>query len=214
MPTAEVLPSGPPATSAAAPDRRALHRERTAEAIEHAALELFGHRAFDAVTVDDLAAAAGVGRRTFFRYFETKNDVVLGALDAQLARLRAELARHGPQVPPLAAAHRSFLLANSYPAAELPLLRQRMQLLGTVPVLEARAAARYRTWEQVLAEDAAARLGVPVTALLPQLLAHSVIAAMRAVFATWLHQPDADLPELITRSFGQLAHGLEPHGTF
>ena len=56
--------------------------------VARAALELFSRQGYDQTTVDEIAAAVGVSRRTFFRYFETKPDVVWGEFDAELARLR------------------------------------------------------------------------------------------------------------------------------
>ncbi len=55
--------------------------------VARAALELFSRQGYDQTTVDEIAAAVGVSRRTFFRYFETKPDVVWGEFDAELARL-------------------------------------------------------------------------------------------------------------------------------
>ena len=57
-------------------------------AVTHAALELFAERGFEETTVDDIADALGVSRRTLFRYFASKNDMVWGEFDWVLARLR------------------------------------------------------------------------------------------------------------------------------
>src|SRR5262252_10892938 len=71
---------------------RAGRRRVTSRAeLEHAAFDLFGRQGFERTTVDDIAAAAGIGRRTFFRYFPSKNDVVWGDFDADLERMRRRL---------------------------------------------------------------------------------------------------------------------------
>lgn len=165
-------------------------------------------KGFERTTVGELAAAAGLGRRTFFRYFPTKQDVVFGALDAQLDALRRALATEPVPVPPLEAVHHGFLAVNDYPASELPTLRIRMVLLTSVPELAAHAALRYREWERVIAADTMARTGLRPGDLLPTLLARCTLAAMQAAFATWLASPDTDLRELIDSSFDALRAGL------
>ncbi|TAL19122.1 MAG: TetR family transcriptional regulator, partial [Frankiales bacterium] len=67
--------------------------------LEVAALELFHRDGFDGTTVDRIAEAAGVSRRTFFRYYASKNDVVWGDFDAGLRAMEARLARTPADVP-------------------------------------------------------------------------------------------------------------------
>src|SRR5205085_1024240 len=68
---------------------RERHRKRTAADLESAALDLFCERGFDAVTIDDIASAADVSRRTFFRYFASKEDVILSDHPRRLDELQA-----------------------------------------------------------------------------------------------------------------------------
>src|SRR5688572_15274794 len=82
-PFARTAGGRPPATSA----RR----------LERVALDLFERDGFEATTVDDIAGAAGIGRRTFFRYYESKNDVVWGDWGAGLALLGQWLAESPPE---------------------------------------------------------------------------------------------------------------------
>ncbi|MDO9395418.1 MAG: TetR family transcriptional regulator [Herbiconiux sp.] len=63
-------------TTASRPATRAEQKDRTREDIRAAALDLFEERGFDSTTIDDIAAAASVGRRTFFRYFSCKDAVL------------------------------------------------------------------------------------------------------------------------------------------
>jgi AcrR family transcriptional regulator len=192
----------------------ATTRTVRARRLEAAALELFAVRGFDAVTVDDLAAAGGVGRRTFFRYFPTKLDVVLGELDDLLAALVATL-RTVPSVDPVTACREAFLQVNAYADGDVPVLRRRLRLIETVPEVSARAGVRYATWEQAVAVDAAARWGCDPAELRPQVFARVVVAAMRGVFTTWLDAPAGDgasLRALVGEAFDDLGRGFAGPG--
>jgi AcrR family transcriptional regulator len=192
----------------------ATTRTVRARRLEAAALELFAVRGFDAVTVDDLAAAGGVGRRTFFRYFPTKLDVVLGELDDLLAALVATL-RTVPSADPVTACREAFLQVNAYADGDVPVLRRRLRLIETVPEVSARAGVRYATWEQAVAVDAAARWGCDPAELRPQVFARVVVAAMRGVFTTWLDAPAGDgasLRALVGEAFDDLGRGFAGPG--
>jgi AcrR family transcriptional regulator len=193
----------------------ATTRTDRARHLEAVALELFTVRGFDAVTVDDLAAAGGVGRRTFFRYFPTKLDVVLGELDDALAALVTAL-RTGPtDLDPVTAARQAFLQVNAYAEDDVPVLRRRLGLIETVPEVSARAAVRYAAWEQAIAVDAAARWRCSAAELRPQVFARVVVAAMRGVFTTWLAIPGADgeaLRALAAEAFDDLGRGFAARG--
>jgi len=197
--------SAAPTTPRDQPRRAAVTRR-----LEDAALELFAARGFDETTVDELAAAGGVGRRTFFRYFPTKFDVVLGELDDGLTALVDVLVAE-PGDDPVAAARAAFVAVNRYADDEVPALRRRLGLIEDVPELGARATVRYRVWEQALAADAARRWGAPPSALPARVFGHAVVAAMRAVFTVWHAHPDAgadDLGALVHEAFDVLAHGF------
>ncbi|HWN29699.1 MAG TPA: TetR family transcriptional regulator [Actinomycetospora sp.] len=189
---------------------RSARRVPVAQRLEHVALELFAAQGFDETTVDELASAGGVGRRTFFRYFPTKLDVVLGELDEGLAGLVLALAEQ-PGTDPVAAARAAFLAVNRYADRELPALRRRLGLIEDVPELAARATVRYRDWESALAADAARRWDVDAASLRAQVFGRAVVAAMRAVFSAWHARPEADadaLGALVDEAFDALARGF------
>lgn len=175
--------------------------------LERCALELFAQRGFQATTVDDIAAAAGIGRRTYFRYFASKNDAVWGEFDRGLAEFRVGLAAADPAQPLLDALREAVLAFNHVEAAELPRHRDRMALILRVPALQAHSTLRYAAWRAVVAEFAAERLGEPVDGLLPQLVAHSCLGAALTAYEQWLRRPDARLPALLDAALRALDGG-------
>ncbi len=170
--------------------------------LEHAALRLFAAHGFEATTVDDIAAAAGIGRRTFFRYFASKNDVVWGDFDGGLAHLRADLARTNGSL--LEGLRSAVLTFNAYDAAELPWHRDRMRLILGVPALQAHATLRYAAWRAVIAEHTARVLGLTEDDLLPRLVGHLCLGAAVTAYEQWLAEPDVDLEPLLDQALRAL----------
>jgi mycofactocin system transcriptional regulator len=197
---------GTAATDDDAPGARRAGRPSatTRSELERVALALFRERGFDATTVDDIARAAGIGRRTFFRYFASKNDVVWGDFDRGLAALRGRLAAERDDAPLLDALRAAVLDFNRLEPGGEPWHRARMALILEVPALQAHSTLRYAAWRAVVAEYAAARLACPADALLPQLVAHTCLGAALAAYEQWLRRPDAELAALLDEALGAL----------
>jgi mycofactocin system transcriptional regulator len=169
--------------------------------LERTALELFTSRGFAETTVDDVADAAGIARRTFFRYFGSKNDLVWGEFDSLLDQLATWLAEAPPERPLLAAVRDAVIRFNTFPAeAELP-HRQRMSLILYVPALQAHSTLRYARWREVIARFAARRLGEPEDGFAAQLMGHVALAAALTAYEQWLQRPDAAITELLAHAF-------------
>ena len=177
------------------------------------ALRLFRQRGFEQTTVDDIAAELGIARRTLFRYFPSKNDIVWGDFDSVLDRLRAELGARDPAAPMLDTLREAVVASNAYPAELLPELRTRITLITRVPALQAHSMLRYAAWRRVVAEFVAGRVGVGADDLLPRALGYAALAASTSAFGYWVDTPDSDLPSLLDRSYRMLAAGfaLESH---
>ncbi|MFC1405193.1 MULTISPECIES: mycofactocin system transcriptional regulator [Streptacidiphilus] len=176
--------------------------------LERIGFELFESRGFDAVTVDDIAAAAGIGRRTFFRYYATKNDLVWGDFEGQLAWLRQLLAAVPADVPTMAALRSAVVEFNRFDPQTVPWHRRRMDLIFHVPALQADSTLRYNAWRGIVTEFAAARSGQQPTDTGPTLIGHVALAASAAAYELWLRDEEADLAELLDATFGRLATGL------
>jgi TetR/AcrR family transcriptional regulator, regulator of mycofactocin system len=173
--------------------------------LEHVAFDLFGRHGFDRTTVDDIAAAAGISRRTFFRYFPSKNDVVWGDFDGMLDRMRERLAACPPGRPLMDEVREALLDFNRVPAGELPWHRRRMALILRTPALQAHSTLRYADWRAVLAGFVGERLRQPADALAPQAIAHATLGVAVAAYEHWLRDQGADLLTLLDAAMRELA---------
>jgi mycofactocin system transcriptional regulator len=187
---------------------RARRRATSVAELSHVGLQLFIERGFDETTVDDIAAAAGIGRRTFFRYFASKNDLPWGDFDELVERMRAALAAVPDSEPLYQTLTQAVLDFNSYPASELGYHRERMQLLMTVPSLVAHSTLRYESWREVIAEFAARRLGEPVGSLRPRMLGWVYLAASLGAYEQWLAEPGSDLLDVLGSALEILSERL------
>ena len=188
--------------------RRAGRRPVTSRfEIEHIALEMFSEQGFDHTTVDDIAHAAGIGRRTFFRYFASKNDVAWGAFDEQLLGMRATFAALPPDIPILRGIRSAVLDFNHVEPPEQPWHRRRLQLILKTPALQAHSTLRYATWREVVADYVAMRLGEPPGALIPQSLGHACLGVCIAAYERWLADDGPGLDDLLGDVFDSLERG-------
>src|ERR1700742_4184932 len=172
MRTSVVRDVGEPEIQHSVSDIKARGRGRplttSHDAVAGTALRLFAEHGFEATTVEDIAAATGVSRRTIFRYYPSKNDLVWGNFDGVLDRLRAEFAATDPSEPLMEALARAVIASNRYDAHQLPELRIRLTLISTVPALQAHSMLRYAEWRRVVAEFVAQRLGERPDDLVPE----------------------------------------------
>ena len=183
-------------------------REGTRARIERAALDLFTGRGFEGVTIDEVAEVAGISRRTYFRYFATKADAVWGDFSAHVARLERLLDDAAGQQSVLTSICDAYVEVNDYSSADLPLLRQRMQLILTEPALLAHSQLRYADIDRVVAEYVAARTGAEPGELLPRLVATSSRAAATTAFEAWLTYSGLSLDKALRMAFDELATGF------
>ncbi|MGX4694993.1 acyl-CoA-like ligand-binding transcription factor [Streptomyces sp. JNUCC 63] len=152
----------PPSSSAIAsmPVRSGRPPATSRADLERFGFELFARRGFEDTTVNDIARAAGIGRRTFFRYFSSKNDLVWGDFEEHLVRFRELLDAADPSTPVMDALREAVVEFNRFDAAVVPWHRQRMELILTVPTLQADATLRYASWRAIVTEFVARRTGL------------------------------------------------------
>ncbi|MBB3677546.1 mycofactocin system transcriptional regulator [Modestobacter versicolor] len=183
-------------------------REDTRTRIEAAALGLFTEHGFERVTTDEIADAAGISRRTFFRHVTGKADAVWGDFDSHVLRLEAMLAATAGDQSVLASICAAYVEVNDYAEADLPMLRQRMRLILTEPALQAHSQVRYAAVDRVVAAHVARRTGVQPDALVPRLVAISTRAAATTAFEVWLADGRITLGAALHQAFDELAGGF------
>ena len=104
----------------------------------------------------------------------------------------------------------AVLAANHYRAADVPELRARMSLIGSVPALMASAAVHYDAWERAISDFAAIRTGQPADSLYPLAVGRATLPACRAAYDRWSARADADLTYYLDAALAALAAGFDP----
>jgi mycofactocin system transcriptional regulator len=191
-----------------APPRKGRPPSTSRATLEEIGIRLFVERGFDETSVEDIAAAAGIGRRTFFRYFRSKADLVWGDFDGELDRMRACFARLDPGVPMMDAVRRTVVDFNALAPEQEAQHRRRLALILGVPTLIAHSTLQFADWRAVVAEFAAQRLGLGPDDHLPATVGHCALGTSIAAYEQWLRDADADLAALLDEGFAQLARGF------
>ena len=189
---------------------RARKKQRTRQALIDAAMRLYRETGFDGVTVARIAEEADVAPRTFFSYFETKEDVFLGRGDERLERVvQAIQSRNRRQ--PILKAIQSVLVEDRKPARAETTQRPGLPELLEHPAVANRLRERWNRWEDLLAaaiaKDVRARRGDPE----PRVVAAALTAAIRVAAAAAREQP-RKRRQTAERVFRLLASGLAHYG--
>jgi TetR/AcrR family transcriptional regulator, regulator of mycofactocin system len=196
----------------AGPDggRRGRPRATSRRELQAIAVRLFAEQGFEATTIEQVTAEAGVSERTFFRYFTTKASVLWADFDTEVSAIRAALAVVPDDVPMMDAIRGAVVTANHYRAEDVPEMRLRMSLIATEPALSFGAAEHYADWERAISEFAARRLGQPAESLYCLAVGRAVLAACRAAYDRWSARADNDLPWYLDAVLTALTSGFDP----
>lgn len=187
-------------------------RRYVAREIAAAAMRLFGDRGFEAVTVEEIAAAAGISARTFFRYYATKDEVVLQYHRRMQDRLVEALAARPEREGPITAL-RSAYLATSHVAPEdreSVLLTNRF--LGASDDLRVRTQGLHTDGSRAIVSMIAGRMGVdPTSDSRPETVVVAMGAAAGAAFQRWISSGgEGDPADHIAAALALLQAGLDP----
>jgi AcrR family transcriptional regulator len=191
---------GPPTDT---PGLRARKRQQTRERLSRAAMALFLERGFEATTLDDIAAAADISRRSFFHYFESKEDVVFAWQEEITAALIAAVATRPASESMLTAAENaiSAMVRQLNPGEAIAMA----QLKRDNPALQARDQVKYEKLERALAEALGKRAGHKTERLQARLVAMIATGAMRIGGELWTAEGAREKPEaLVKRTFAAI----------
>lgn len=199
--------------------------------LTEAAFRLLTAQGFDAVTVDEIAADAGVSKRTFFRYFASKEDVIVRFLAELGTGISAELAARPAAEPPSTALRHAVLVPLVACGEHGDRALRAVQLILRTPALHARLLERQAQWCEELAAELARRTGRDAgpgsdsgsgsgsssgsgsgsgSDLYPRLAAGMALTAFGAVLERWSDSDGAADPVALTgQAFAVLAPALD-----
>ncbi len=186
---------------------RERKKARTRAAIREHALRLFREQGYGATTIEQIAAAAEVSPATFFRYFPTKEDVVLQD-DFDIVTLEA-LDQQPPDLGPIAAFRGAAAAARAQMTTEdVARFAETTQLTLSVPEIRARAIDELVRTTDVITAAIAARTGRAPDDFAIRNLAGAIIGVIMAAAMPWhaLGDSDTDVDEMFDRIDAGLAH--------
>jgi mycofactocin system transcriptional regulator len=183
-------------------------RSTTWDHISNVAIDLFAAKGFDEVSVDDVAEAAGIARRTVFRYYPSKNALPWGDFDVHLDHMRQLLAEFDPAVPVRDALRTALLAFNTFDEAETARHRQRMRVILETAALQAYSMTMYAGWRAVVAAFVARRLGAKPADLVPQTVAWTMLGCALSAYEHWLADESVSLATALGDAFDTVSGGL------
>ena len=171
-----------------------------------AAWDLFGKKGYESTTVAEIAEAAGVSRRTFFRYYASKEDVVTETSDELAEAMLAAMAERPRDEPPLVSIQRALVPVLEPRLVLTERARTIIRLLRESRTLRRAMMERHALMEERLAAQLADRLGAdPSKDSAPALLAFIARAMLDTAFNVWYDQGRKDVARLVAELFAILA---------
>jgi len=184
-------------------------RSTTPEHISSVAIGLFAERGFSEVSVDDVAQAAGIARRSVFRYYASKNAIPWGDFDTHLQHLSRLLSDVDPDMPLGDALRAALLSFNTFDESETARHRQRMRVILQTAELQAYSMTMYAGWRAVIADFVAHRTQVATTDLGPQTVAWMMLGVALSAYEHWLDDESVSLPQALGYAFDLVQAGLK-----
>lgn len=155
--------------------------------ITRVAMRLFLDQGFEQTTIDQISSTAGISRRSFFRYFGTKEDIVLGDLANQGELVREALEQVPPTVGPWDALRQALEAVDALEIEPGVTLKIAKMMYGT-PSLRSRSIEKHLHWQSLLVPDIRRRLGLAADDLAnpaPGAIVASAIACLDVAGELW-----------------------------
>ena len=196
------------AGSASAAGLRERKREQTLQRLTEAAMKLFLTKGYEATTLDDIAAAAEISRRSFFHYFASKEDVVVAWQDRSADAMTTAIGERPAEESMITAAENAILTMTRdlNPEDAIAIARLKKE----TPALRAREQVKYEKMERAMAEALAARASDKAGQTRARLVAMITTGAIRIASENWLSQGAREKPEvLVRRMFADIRAALD-----
>ncbi len=194
---------------------RERKKQRTRDALVDAAFDLFQRKGFEATTIDEIAEAVELSPRTFFRYFESKEDVALTLLDKQFSAMYAAFTARPAHEPVLTALRHAVVevmraCEGGIEGFDANRFTRTQQLMNDCPAIQARSLELCATRLDELAGHVANRMGVdPTTDPRPTLVAAVVTTAVQTAIVAWREvEPETPASVLADRALALLEEGI------
>ncbi len=187
---------------------RERKKQKTRWAIQEHALRLFAEQGYEATTIDQIAAAAEISPSTFFRYFPSKEDLVIQ--DPYDEMLLQGLLNAPTELSPIAAIRVTLRSAFAeMGSAEQAKVLERTRLTMAVPALRAKSLENFLNTLAILRQGLAARTGRDPEDFSVRVVAGAIVGAFVSTLELWSKVDSGDLAELMDHTLAQLESGLE-----
>lgn len=191
MSTTDVRPTG---------DRRTIDADRVALV----ALRRFDERGFESVSLDEVAEAAGVSRRSLFRLFPSKTALVWGGLDAFATRFTRTLRARPVDEPATAAVRAAYRVASRFPDDELELTRRRVRVIRANPSLTRGGESAAAALTDVVVRFVTERDHGGIPSLEATVRARTLVAAASTALTWWAASDEGRPEEVVDRALALL----------
>jgi AcrR family transcriptional regulator len=190
----QVADSSPPRQYADVPeDLRSRRRRLVQDDLARIAVRLFLERGYDAVSVEEIAAAAGMSERSFFRYFATKDEVLRRYRRTLRAALVQAFEQRPQSEPPVRALRGAYVETSHVPVANRPTIHALGRLLRTASNVWASELGESIS-EEAIVRELARRMGAGPDELRPAVIAAAVTAAAVTGWNRWVRSEGAQDP--------------------